>query len=78
MYNQRGYTHYVVVTGPAERKQKGCIESGWEYVEDAKEQAASLRTYAGMQGGRVLTRVGAKRQGIVPSDDRNWCNPRKM
>lgn len=59
--NQRDYVAWVVVDGK--------IESGWEYAEDAKEQAKDNLPPG---KGKVLGRVGLKRLGLDPDNNDDW------
>jgi hypothetical protein len=66
--NQKDYTHYVVVET---RDGKKLIESGWSYAEDAREQKKDNLPDT-FKSSRVLTKTGAMREGLDPSDDKNW------
>jgi len=69
--NQRDYKFYVIVYPPS----GPLIESGWEYRDDAKDQTAEGNMYRSspdMQF-KILTKTGAKREGIDPDDNANWA-----
>ena len=78
MNNQSGYRFYVVVptlTGGT------CIESGWEYKSDARDQAHELRMSvpASVMAGSVSV-VSKRTLGVPfsPALDSNWCSPAKL
>lgn len=65
-FNQKDYTHYVVVS-------KGgvpFIESGWSYPEDARENIKG-NLPDGVKA-KVVTKIGLKRGGVDPDDNKNW------
>jgi len=64
--NRNDYTHYVIVSKDGEPR----IESGWSYVEDAKEQIRDNLPH-GVKA-KVITKTGAKRAGLDPDDNDNW------
>jgi len=66
-HTPEGYTHFVVVTTPRGKK----IMAGNSYASDAKEAVENLPP-ALQATARVLTRTGAKREGLNPDDDANW------
>jgi hypothetical protein len=66
--NRKAYTHYVVVSIGG----MPFIESGWEYVEDAKDQTKNGNLPDGVKA-KVLTKVGLKRGGVDPDNDANWA-----
>lgn len=57
-YNQRTYKYYVFLNGK--------IASGWDFREDAKDDLENA------PGGRVLSKVYLKGQGVDPDSDANW------
>lgn len=66
--NQRGYKWYVVADGK--------IESGWEFQQDAKDQADDNNTpSAGVPRfgwSKVLSKKSLVTQGIDPDDNTRW------
>ena len=68
-YNQSDYTHYVIAESP----DGTAIESGWSYEEDAKEHQKELLEN-GSRNARVFTKIGAKRAGWDPDDNRSWLH----
>jgi hypothetical protein len=66
-FNQKDYTHYVVVS----RSGVPFIESGWSYVEDAKDQLTNGNLPDGVKA-KVVTGIGLKRAGVDPDDNKNW------
>jgi hypothetical protein len=66
--NQKDYTHYLVVVTPMGTR----IESGWSYVEDAQEHKKDNIPQSMRGRARVLTKTGAKREGLDPDDEASW------
>jgi hypothetical protein len=60
--NQKDYKFYVIVDGK--------IESGWEYKEDAQDQAKENLPPG--KKGKVLTKTGVGRMGLNVDDDKDW------
>ena len=70
-YDQPAYTHYVVGGRPGDLR----IESGWEYVSDARDRGRDYRREVSVPGGiavGVYTRRGLLRMGIDARDDARW------
>jgi hypothetical protein len=67
--NQKDYTHYVVVLTPTGVWR---IESGWSYVEDAQDQKRDNIPQIMRTNARILTKTGAKREGLNPDDEASW------
>ena len=63
--NNPDYTFYVV--NPADKK----IESGWEFAEDAKDDAREAKGEG--RTVKVLSRAGLKSLGIDPNNDQHWA-----
>ncbi len=59
--NQKDYIFYVVVDNK--------IQSGWEYVEDAKEMLEDLPSG---KKGKVYKKVGLKKLGLNPDNNEDW------
>lgn len=57
--NQRSYKYYVVVGDK--------IESGWDFKEDARDAQKDNGV-----GGKVLSKIYLKGQGIDPDDNASW------
>ena len=65
-YNQKGYRFYVY-------NHQGRIMSGWEFKEDANDDAA---TYGNRSGYKVYTLRFLLNQGIDPDFNINWIGGR--
>ena len=63
--NNKDYKFYVMLSD-------GRIESGWEDIEDAKEQIENIPPKF-QKGAKVLTLSGIKSKGINPDDDKTWA-----
>ena len=72
-HNQRGYKFYVSFQTTGGR----CIESGWEYREDAQDRLRDARKETRPQTGepKVLTRRGlmAVSPTLDPENQSAWC-----
>jgi hypothetical protein len=60
--NNPDYLFWVVVDGK--------IESGWEYIEDAKDQVRENLPAGKI--GKIFKRLGLKKIGLNPDNDEDW------
>jgi len=64
--NNPDYTHYVIVNGK--------IESGWEYPEDAKDNAREILEFQPRTAVKIYSLRHLNKIGLDPNDDANWHN----
>jgi len=62
--NNPDYTHYVLVNGK--------IESGWEYPEDAKDNAREILEFQPRNAVKIYSLRHLNKIGLDPDDDANW------
>ncbi len=62
--NNPDYTHYVIVNGK--------IESGWEYPEDAKDNAREILDNQPHTAVKIYSLRHLNKIGLDPDDDANW------
>lgn len=64
--NEKAYIAYVVTAGMK-------ILSGWEYVEDAKDDLKEWKEN-GHTGLKVYSKAFLKNRKVDPDDNSNWTN----
>jgi hypothetical protein len=63
--NNPDYKYYVIVSGK--------IESGWEYSEDAKDNAREILEFQPRSAVKIYSLRHLNKIGLDPDDDDNWA-----